>query len=100
MRADLYEKTGELLLAIGDYDKAISINPYYSDLYHYRAQLKEQIGDNAGAAQDRLRYEELERDESERKKRINLKPQSKTQEHDAKKEKIVPQKSDGFVHRL
>lgn len=63
MRADLYEKTGELQLAIGDYDRAIALNPYYSDLYDYRASLKEQIGDTAGAAQDRVKYEELEQEE-------------------------------------
>lgn len=63
MRADLYAKVGELTLAIEDYDKAININPYYSDLYDYRASLKKQIGDVVGAAQDRMIFEELERDD-------------------------------------
>jgi tetratricopeptide (TPR) repeat protein len=60
MRADLYEKTDQIALAIADYDKAIALNPYYSDLYQYRSELRYKIGDKDGAALDKQKYEELE----------------------------------------
>jgi len=38
--------------AILDYNKAIEINPYYTEAYYKRGNAKRDIGDNRGAIQD------------------------------------------------
>lgn len=63
LRADLHEYLENWPEALADLDRAIAINPYYSDLYQYRAAVKVQLGDFAGALVDETKFEELEADE-------------------------------------
>ncbi|UIR57901.1 hypothetical protein LZQ00_08780 [Sphingobacterium sp. SRCM116780] len=60
LRADLFERLERWEDALGDYNEAILLNPYYSDLYQYRAAVKENLGDRAGAEEDLKKFEELE----------------------------------------
>lgn len=49
--------------ALADYDRAITFNPYYADLYAYRADIKDRLGDQNGAEEDRQRFAAIENDE-------------------------------------
>ncbi|MNY65897.1 Tetratricopeptide repeat protein [compost metagenome] len=60
LRADVFERLGKQEEALLDYNRAIDLNPYYSDLYQYRAAIKESLGDRIGAEADLQKFEELD----------------------------------------
>ena len=51
-RAAVYKAKGDFALALADYNKAIELDPLYSDAYRERGSLYEDKGDLAHATAD------------------------------------------------
>ncbi len=59
-RGRCYYKQGRYQKALLDADKAIQLDPFNADHYSLRADIKEELGDIAGAETDRLQAAKME----------------------------------------
>jgi Zn-dependent protease len=59
-RSKLYDKTGDLQLALADLNMAISVYPKYAEAYRERAKVRDRLGDKNGANSDRQMANKIE----------------------------------------